>query len=104
MTLYMVQRCLFDHLRRLEAAGDGPKPDIVTEGYTLTPEERRAVTEPDVGAIYAIVVGFIAASVSGEMAESWAFVLLDAAATIVAFAAAAWVLKQAGWARQERKA
>jgi hypothetical protein len=57
-----------------------------------------------VGAIYAIVVGFIAASVSGEMAESWAFVLLDAAATIVAFAVSAWVLKQAGWGRQERKA
>jgi len=54
MTLYMVQRCLFDHLRRLEAAGDGPKPDIVTEGYNLTPEERRAVTEPDIGAIYAM--------------------------------------------------
>lgn len=54
MSLYMVQRCLFDHLRRLEAAGDGPKPAIVTEGYTLTPEEVRAVTEPDIGAIYAM--------------------------------------------------
>ena len=54
MTLYMVQRCLFDHLRRLEAAGDGPKPDIVTEGYNLTPEEKRALTEPDIGAIYAM--------------------------------------------------
>ena len=38
MTLYMVQRCLFDHLRRLEAAGDEPRPDIFTEGYTLTDE------------------------------------------------------------------
>ena len=56
MTLYMVQRCLFDHLRRLEAAGDGPRPDIVTEGYTLTSEEKRAVTEPDIGAIYAMGV------------------------------------------------
>src|SRR5690242_12964330 len=56
MTLYMVQRCLFDHLRRLEAAGDGPRPEIVTEGYTLTPEEKRAVTEPDIGAIYAMGV------------------------------------------------
>ena len=54
MTLYMVQRCLFDHLRRLEAAGDGPKPVIVTEGYDLTPEEVRAVSEPDIGAIYAM--------------------------------------------------
>jgi hypothetical protein len=56
MTLYMVQRCLFDHLRRLEAAGDGPKPEIVTEGYTLTPEEKRAVSQPDIGAIYAMGV------------------------------------------------
>ena len=39
---------------RLEAAGDGPKPAIVTEGYNLTPEEVRAVTEPDIGAIYAM--------------------------------------------------
>jgi len=52
MTLYMVQRCLLDHLRRLEAAGDGPRPDMVTDGYKLTSEERRAVTEPDIGAIY----------------------------------------------------
>ncbi len=52
----MVQRCLFDHLRRLEAAGDGPKPDIVVEGYTLTPEEEKALLQPDIGAIYAIVV------------------------------------------------
>ena len=54
MSLYMVQRALFDHLRRLEAAGDGPKPDIVVEGYDLTPEEIRAITEPDIGAIYAM--------------------------------------------------
>jgi hypothetical protein len=52
MSLYMVQRCLFDHLRRLETAGDGPKPTIVTDGYALTPEEVRAVSEPDIGAIY----------------------------------------------------
>ena len=51
MTLYMVQRCLFDHLRRLEAAGGGPKPTIVTEGYALSPEEVRVVTEPDIGAL-----------------------------------------------------
>jgi hypothetical protein len=56
MTLYMVQRCLFDHLRRLEAAGDGPRPEIVTDAYDLTPDERRAVTEPDIGAIYTMGV------------------------------------------------
>lgn len=52
MSLYQVQRCLFDHLRRLEDAQGGPKPAIVTEGYELTPEEVRAVSEPDLGAIY----------------------------------------------------
>ena len=65
MTLYMVQRCLFDHLRRLEAAGDGPKPDIVTDGYTLTDEERRAVTEPDIGAIYTMTLDSKPVLVSG---------------------------------------
>ena len=54
MTLYLVQRCLFDHLRRLEAAGDGPKPALVVEGYDLTPEEEKALLEPDIGAIYAM--------------------------------------------------
>ncbi len=54
MSLYQVQRCLFDHLRRLEDAGDGPKPAVQTEQYDLTPEEIRAVTEPDIGAVYAM--------------------------------------------------
>ncbi len=54
MSLYAVQKCLFDHLRRLEAAGDGPTPAIVTDGYKLTPDELRAVSEPDIGALYAM--------------------------------------------------
>lgn len=54
MSLYAVQRCLFDHLRRLEAAGDGPKPDLVADGYNLTSAEREALTKPDIGAIYAM--------------------------------------------------
>ncbi len=52
MTLYQVQRCLFDHLRRLEDAGDGPAPEMATDGYDLTDEEIRALREPDIGAIY----------------------------------------------------
>ncbi len=52
MTLHQVQRCLFDHLRRLEDAGDGPRPEMVTDGYDLTEEEIRALREPDIGAIY----------------------------------------------------
>ena len=54
MTLYMVQRCLFDHLRQAGGRRRRAEPDIVTEGYTLTAEEKRAVTEPDIGAIYAM--------------------------------------------------
>lgn len=52
MTLYQVQRCLFDHLRRLEDAGEGETPEMVTDGYDLTEEEIRALREPDIGAIY----------------------------------------------------
>lgn len=54
MSLYQMQRALFDHLRRLEDAGDGPKPAVQTEQYDLTDEEKRAITEPDIGAIYAM--------------------------------------------------
>ena len=53
MSLYQVQRCMFDYLRALEAAGDGPKPDIALDGYLLTDEERRALQEKDIGRIYA---------------------------------------------------
>lgn len=54
MSLYQLQRALFDHLRRLEDAGDGPKPEIQTEQYDLTDEELRVLRETDIGAIYAM--------------------------------------------------
>jgi len=46
--------------------------------------------------VFALVAGFIAASVSGEIEESWAFVLLDAAFTLVATAVALWGLPKLG--------
>ena len=50
VSLYQVQRCLFDHLRAMEDAPPGPKPDIATDGYDLTEPERVALSEGDVGA------------------------------------------------------
>jgi len=56
MSLAQVQKCLFDYLRALEAAGDGPKPDIKIDGYVLTDEEATALREKDIGKIYAFGV------------------------------------------------
>jgi hypothetical protein len=52
--------------------------------------------------LFALVVGFIAASVSGELAKSWAFILVDAAATLVAIVVATSVLERVGWIPDRR--
>ena len=44
----------------------------------------------------ALIIGWIAATVSGEIAESWAFVLFDAAQVVVAAFLAGWLLMRAG--------
>ena len=54
MSLFQVQQCLFDYLRALENAPPGEKPEISLDGYDLSEEERRALREQDVGAIYAM--------------------------------------------------
>lgn len=55
MSIYQLQQCLYDHLRALEdSPPDGPKPDLSTEGYTLTDEERQALEARDIGALYAL--------------------------------------------------
>jgi hypothetical protein len=46
--------------------------------------------------VFALVVGFIAASVSGEISESWVFVLLDAAFCLAAVAVGFWLLPKLG--------
>ena len=55
MSIYQLQACLFNYLRALEnSPADGPKPELSTEGYALTDEESRALTNKDVGALYAL--------------------------------------------------
>jgi hypothetical protein len=56
MSLYEVQQCLFDYLRAMEGAPPGQRPDIVTDGYDLTDDERTALTEGDVGTLYTMGV------------------------------------------------
>jgi hypothetical protein len=56
MSLYEVQQCLFDYLRAMESAPPGQRPDIVTDGYDLTDDERTALTEGDVGTLYTMGV------------------------------------------------
>lgn len=52
--------------------------------------------------VFSLVVGVVAATVSGEVAESWLFILLDTGATLVAFVVTAVVLRQVGWADVRR--
>lgn len=53
MTVYAVQRCVFDHLRRLEKVPAGqPRPELTVEGYDLTPHEREALIDNDVRDLY----------------------------------------------------
>jgi hypothetical protein len=55
MSSYQLQECLFNYLRALEdSSADGPKPELSTEGYSLTDEERQALENRDVAALYAL--------------------------------------------------
>ena len=45
-----------------------------------------------VTAAVAVVIGFIAATVSGEIHESWAFVILDTVQVVLAMALVTWLL------------
>ena len=56
MSLYQVQQCLFDYLRVLEDPKTQGRPEISTDGYDLTAQERDALIDKDVGAIYAMGV------------------------------------------------
>ena len=54
MSLYEMQRCLFDYLRSMENAVEGsPRPDLSVEGFELTDGEREALVKGDIAAIYA---------------------------------------------------
>ncbi|WP_194793070.1 hypothetical protein [Raineyella fluvialis] len=53
MSLYQLQQCIFDHLRRLEDPDEVRRPDdILVDGYDLTDKERTALTTGDVGAFH----------------------------------------------------
>jgi len=54
VSLFQVQQCLFDYLRALEDPETKEKPEIRLEGYDLTEEEREALRNGDVGALYAM--------------------------------------------------
>jgi hypothetical protein len=54
MSLYQVQKCLFDYLRAREHATPGEKPEVSAAGYDLTDEEEKAVSTLDIGALYAM--------------------------------------------------
>lgn len=49
MSSYALQKCVFDHLRRLEdPASDRAADDLVTEGYDLDQRELAAARQGDV--------------------------------------------------------
>ena len=58
MSIYQVQKCLFDYLRAREHAPKEERPEIstvVAQGsYELTDEERKAVEALDLGTLYAM--------------------------------------------------
>ncbi|WP_432559433.1 hypothetical protein [Granulicoccus sp. GXG6511] len=57
MTHYALNKCIFDHLRRLEDPDDNRAPnDIVTEGYALDETELAAVNNSDVAAFHDLAV------------------------------------------------
>jgi hypothetical protein len=54
MSLYELQRCLFDYLRAMENTTEGsPHPELSIEGFDLTDEESRTLLNGDIAAIYA---------------------------------------------------
>jgi hypothetical protein len=54
MSLYQMQKCLFDYLRAKKRAPRDQKPDVSVEGYDLNDEERKVVETLDVGKLSAM--------------------------------------------------
>jgi hypothetical protein len=55
-----------------------------------------------ISVLFALAIGVVAASISGELAESWIFIVIDAAAAMAAIIVTTVVLGQLGW-RGERR-
>jgi hypothetical protein len=53
VSVYAVQQCLFDQLRRWS---DAPGTPVATDGYELADDERAAVAANDIGGLYALGV------------------------------------------------
>lgn len=56
MSIYDVQRALFDYLRAMENTKSETRPDISIEGYDLTEDEKKALVAGDVGTLYGMGV------------------------------------------------
>ena len=73
MSIYQVQKCLFDYLRAREHAPKERRvrksPTIDTEGYDLSDTERKALESKDIGEIY--VMGVHPVIVNGYCRASW---------------------------------
>jgi hypothetical protein len=54
VSLYQMQKCLYDYMRAKKHAPPGEKPDPDVAGYDLTDEERKVVETLDLGKIYAM--------------------------------------------------
>jgi len=54
MSLYQMQKCLFDYLRAKKHAPRDQKPHVSVEGYDLNDEERKVVETLDVGKLSAM--------------------------------------------------
>lgn len=52
MSTYEMQRCLFDHLRRLESGEETDPKRVRVTDYDLSPDERSALETPDIGQLY----------------------------------------------------
>ena len=54
--------------------------------------------------VFAVVVGVIAATVSGELAESWLFIVVDTVGALIAIAASVAIMLKVGWPEPRRSA
>lgn len=52
MSLYQVQKCVYQYLRARHHAAPGAKPDVTVDGYDLTDHERKVVETLDIGELY----------------------------------------------------
>lgn len=52
MSLYQVQKCVYDYMRAKHHAAQGEKPEVAVDGYDLTDAERDVVEALDIGELH----------------------------------------------------